>query len=100
MITFVLLQIGGFNAVQVLAILIGFPLAILAIQQPTLQPNTCAIVISRKDLPFEILALKIPIKGIYTISQAQYHTVQEETNFSALGSSFWNECIFRLEKGN
>lgn len=29
LITFVLLQIGGFNAVQVLAILIGFPLAIL-----------------------------------------------------------------------
>lgn len=28
-ITFVLLQVGGFNAVQVLAILIGFPLAIL-----------------------------------------------------------------------
>lgn len=29
LITFVLLQVGGFNAVQVLAILIGFPLAIL-----------------------------------------------------------------------
>lgn len=29
LITFVLLQVGGFNAVQVLAIIIGFPLAIL-----------------------------------------------------------------------
>ena len=28
-ITFVLLQVGGFDAVQVLAILIGFPLAII-----------------------------------------------------------------------
>ena len=28
-ITFVLLQVGGFDAVQVLALLIGFPLAII-----------------------------------------------------------------------